>query len=410
MNWMAWAVEREREGAREGLLLLSADPPKETERTPVMLNLVLDRSGSMKGAPLAAAVEAAQQLVETATADDFLGLCLFDGTPDQTVPLVPMDSSGKRRMREALSHISPGRGTALHGAIRLAAAEANRVLVPGRRARLLLLTDGEPSTGPEAVTDFQSLGREVVNAGVKVHALGLAGHYLPEILGALTVPSGNGFAHVDGPDGLSVAMGQVFAWLHGEVAQESAVRVSPKGFKSLVCRHGYPTKQDGDSLIAEMGSVCAGQPRRVLFSGPLAEADWSAAVTGSCLERGDQRHQNVPVQKVWPDSPEGRLVLATGSELELVSAETSAWIALSKKDRYRAEDRLALAEARLRDLVVINATGIPVRRHLDRLTELRLALEHGIGDVRLLARRSESVSAVTSVSQIFMGPNSRLRN
>lgn len=408
MQWLAWAVEREKQGAREGLLLVCADPPEEVSRTPVILNLVLDRSGSMKGAPLAAAIEAAQQVVDSASADDFVGLCLFDARPEQRVPLTPMDAAGKKRMHEALSQIAAGTGTALHGAVRLAAEEANRVFASGRKPRLLLLTDGEPSEGPESVSEFQSLGREVADAGVKVHALGLAGHYLPEILAALTVPSGNGFAHVDGPDGLSVAMGQVFSSLHGEVASDAAVRVEPRGFRALFCRHAYSTRQEREGLIASLGSLCAGQPRRILFSGQLQEPDWSIAVTGSCLERGDQRHQSVQVQRVWPDSPEGRLTIAIGAELELVNAETSAWGALSRKDRDRAQDRLEFAEARLRELVVLNAAGIPVRRHLDRLAELRLALEQGVGDLRLLSRRSESVSTVTRVSQILRDP--RLRN
>lgn len=411
MNWVAWAVERERQGTREGLLLVAAQPPPETTRAPVVLNLVLDRSGSMRGAPLAAAIEAAAQVVENASDEDFLGLCLFDATVEQTLPLIAMDGRGKQRMREALQDVVAGSGTALHAAVKVATAEANRILVPGRRPRLMLLTDGEPSVGPERVSEFQELGKESADAGVRIHALGLAGHYVPQILSALTVPSGNGYAHVDGPDGLAVAMGSVFSWIHGEVATDASVRVTPKGFKALMCRHGYPTRHDGDALVASMGSLCAGSPRRVLFQGALSEPDWSAQLTGSCTERGDQRHQSIAVQKVWPDSQEGRLVLGINAELDLVHAETAAWAHLSRKDKSKAEERLDFAEARLRELVMLGGAGLPVRRHLDRLAELRLAVEQGVGDFRLLARRSEAASTITRVSQIFQGPNDpRLRN
>lgn len=411
MNWLAWAVERERQGTREALILVAAQPPPETARAPIVLNLVVDRSGSMKGAPLSAAIEAAQQVVEGATGDDFLGLCVFDATVEQVVPLVAMDGRGKQQLNDALADIVAGSGTALHAAVKLAAAEANRILVPGRRPRLLLLTDGEPSTGPEKASEFQSLGKDVADSGVRIHALGLAGHYIPEILSALTVPSGNGYAHIDGPDGLAVAMGQVLSWLHGEVATDAAVHIAPRGFKALVCRHGYSTKHDGDALVAVMGSVCVGSARRVLFQGALMDPDWNAQVTGSCIERGDQRHQSVVLQKVWADSPEGRLCIGISAELELVTAETAAWTSLSRKDKGRAQERLEFAEARLRELVMLGGAGLPVRRHLDRLTELRLALEQGIGDLRLLARRSESASTITRVSQIFQGPNDpRLRN
>ena len=58
MNWTAWAVEQGEGALRVAHLLISAETSGEEPRAPVMVNLVLDRSGSMKGAPLAAAVEA----------------------------------------------------------------------------------------------------------------------------------------------------------------------------------------------------------------------------------------------------------------------------------------------------------------------------------------------------------------
>ena len=77
MNWSAWGVEVGEGEGREVQLLVNAEASGEEVRAPVMVNVLLDRSGSMKGAPLAAAVEAAQQFVELSRADDFLGLLLF---------------------------------------------------------------------------------------------------------------------------------------------------------------------------------------------------------------------------------------------------------------------------------------------------------------------------------------------
>src|SRR5438270_12124915 len=112
MNWTAWAVESGQGDEREGHLLVSAETHGDEPRAPVMVNLVLDRSGSMKGAPLAAAVEAAQQFVDLAGPDDYLGLLLFDGVAEQRVPVVPMDTRGERQMTDALAEVETGRGTA----------------------------------------------------------------------------------------------------------------------------------------------------------------------------------------------------------------------------------------------------------------------------------------------------------
>lgn len=37
MNWLAWAVERQRQGVREALVLVSADPPATSGRAAVVL-------------------------------------------------------------------------------------------------------------------------------------------------------------------------------------------------------------------------------------------------------------------------------------------------------------------------------------------------------------------------------------
>jgi Ca-activated chloride channel family protein len=400
MNWTAWGVEVGESDAREVHLLISAEAAGEEARAPVMVNLLLDRSGSMKGAPLAAAVEAAQQFVELSRADDFLGLLLFDGVAEQRVPVMAMDARGKRAMSDALADVRTGRGTALHHAVELGARALQRVLVPGRRPKLLLLTDGEPSVGPDTQDAFDALGLKVSQDGVSVHALGLARHYVAEVLQALTLPSGNAFEHVDGPDGLSEAMGAVISHLFGEVAHGALVRVQPEGFTALSTRHAYPTRAEDDALVVNLGDVSRGLVRRVLLSGGV-KGEWNAIIHGSYTERGDTRHQKAVLERVTPDSSRGRLIISLGHELSLVAEETAAWLSLARRDLDRAEQQLEQAENHLRQVVSLSPEGVPVRRHLERLGDLRLAVERGEGDIPLLIRRAQSAHAGTHVSQVI---------
>ena len=91
MNWTAWGLETAGETEREGHNLVRAEAESDGGRTPVVVNLLLDRSGSMKGAPMAAAVEAAQQLVDQSGPEDFLGLVVFDAVAEQRVPVTAMN-------------------------------------------------------------------------------------------------------------------------------------------------------------------------------------------------------------------------------------------------------------------------------------------------------------------------------
>jgi Ca-activated chloride channel family protein len=401
MNWNGVAVELEGEGGRHGHVLLTCEAPSETPRQPLVLNLLLDRSGSMRGAPLAAAVEAAQQLVDEATAEDFLGLLTFDQAAEQRVSLIPMDARGKGRMHEALTALEAGHGTALHQALEAGAAAVSRLLTPGRSPKLLLLTDGEPSIGPEESAVFDVLGKKIAESGTRVFALGLGAHYVSEILQGVTSPSGNGFEHVDGPEGLPVALGGVFALLFGEVAAGVSVRVTPTGFRALECRHGYSSQIDGESLHVQIGALSRGIERRLLLSGPLSAPEWSVTALGEFPEHNDVRRVPISVARVWPDSPEGQTVRAVGLELELVSAESQAWMAMARKELGRAETLLGTASDLLKDLLTLEQRLVVARRHMDRLGDLRHALNGGARDVPLMVRRALAARAGTHISQVI---------
>lgn len=401
MQWTAWSVETARGEQKEGHVLITGEAAPEEARAPVMVNLVLDRSGSMKGAPLSAAVEAAQQLVERSQPEDFLGLVLFDGVAEQRVPLCQMDARGKRQMTDALQGIQTGRGTALHGALELALKGLKRTLVPGRKPRMLVLTDGEPSVGPDSQDAFDELGQRLADEKVAVHALGLAKHYVAEVLQALTEPSGNAFEHVDGPEGLGEAMGGVMAHVYGQVATEAKVRVQPAGFLALTVRHAYPTSLDSDAVTVTLGDVSRGYARRVLLSGNIVAPEWSLQLHATARENSDVRHWKIENERVSVDAARGKLIIGLAHELELVTEETAAWLSLARKDLERAEQQLEAAEGHLRSVVTLAPEGVPVRRHLERLGDLRLAVERGEGDIPLLIRRAQSARAGTNVSQVI---------
>jgi Ca-activated chloride channel family protein len=414
MKHKAWAVEHEGERGREVHLLVTLEVEEGAARAPAVVNLALDRSASMRGAPLVAAVEAAQALAERAGPKDYLGLLAFDGVPEQVLPLRPMGRAAREELAESLSELSTGTGTALHEAVELGASELRRVLVPGARPKLLVLTDGEPSVGPRALSDFRALGSRVAESGVELHALGLGRHYLPEILEALTSPSGTGFTHVDDPGGLPVAAATLVAELFGEVGTDARLHLLPSGFSELSCRHRYPSRIDGDSLSAWLGSLTHAYPRRALFRGLLESAEWTLGVSATWQEGGDTRRVNVPVTRVEAESAEGRLVRAMGVELELVQAEGAAWKALARRQAVAAEQALKEAERALHELVRLAVEEVPARRHVERLADLRAVVERrASGELPALPeRRAQAARSRTSVSliQALPIPAKRLKN
>lgn len=401
MKLTAWAVEREGEHGRQVHLLVTLEAESEGVRSPVAVNLLLDRSASMRGSPMAAAVAAAQVLVEQATPRDYLGLLAFDGYVEQLLPLRAMDAPARAHLSQLLDALTTGSGTALHEAVEVGASSVHRLLVPGARPKLLLLTDGEPSVGVRSLADFRSLGSRVAESGVTIHALGLGRYYLPEILEALTGPSGTGFTHVDDAEALPVAAAGLGAELFGEVGTEARLKVRPAGFAELRCRHRYPSRVEGDVLGVGLGSLCHAFPRRALFSGRVAGTDWSLEVGATWTEAGQAQRAGVAVTRIRPESAEGRLVLAVGRELDLVAAESQAWKSLARRKVPAAEAALALAEEALKDLKRLAVDSVPTQRHQERLKDLRLSIEKRADDsAALMLRRAWATDSLTTVSQV----------
>src|SRR3954452_16183828 len=121
------------------LLELKAPPaPGGDGRTPVAVEVVLDRSGSMQGLPLYAAQGALHTLIDKLGPDDTFGLVAFDHEVIVAVPAGPV--SDKDAVKQAIWSLDPRGMTNLSAGYLRGIQEARRG-ANGNRGTLLLLSD-----------------------------------------------------------------------------------------------------------------------------------------------------------------------------------------------------------------------------------------------------------------------------
>ena len=159
------------------------NPSGEVERAPVNVALVIDRSGSMRGAKMAKAREAAIMAVERLSRRDVASVVSFSNAVEVVVPAGRV--SNHRRYSRLIERIKSGGSTAIYAAIKTGAEELAEFSNERRLDRIILLSDGLANVGPRDPYAFEELGADLGGQGISVTTIGLGKGYNEDLMARL---------------------------------------------------------------------------------------------------------------------------------------------------------------------------------------------------------------------------------
>ena len=170
--------------SQRAVVKVSLDAPlvrEKTERPPVNLAIVLDRSGSMSGGgKLEKAKEAAIAALHRLTERDLFSLVMFD---HEVETLVPPQSAGNTEWIESRINSIRARGnTALFGGVSQGAAEVRKHIEGKYVSRILLLSDGQANVGPSQPEDLGRLGAALMKEHIAVTTIGVGTDYNEDLM------------------------------------------------------------------------------------------------------------------------------------------------------------------------------------------------------------------------------------
>lgn len=165
---------------------------EQTPRAALDLAIVIDRSGSMTGSPLAAAIGCAQNLIQSLRSDDRVAVVAFDSEVTVVQPLTALTE--RDALYAKLREIKSGGNTALFDGWEEGAKQIAPFTAANRISRVILLTDGQANNGltnPEIIAEKVA---ELARAGVTTSTVGL-GVKFNETLLTKIADAGEGQAH-----------------------------------------------------------------------------------------------------------------------------------------------------------------------------------------------------------------------
>jgi Ca-activated chloride channel family protein len=291
-------VERSQAGLFvEGILSETAIPPsgeaeihillrfraplagKGTERPPLNLALVIDRSGSMDDAgKLSYAIRAGKEVVRLLGPGDKLALVEYDDKVKILSPLAPV--TDKAALNRLLESLTPGGYTFLSGGLEAGINQLKTAPGEGIR-RVILLSDGLANRGVTNAEKVANIGASAKDKGIFVSSMGLGLDYDETLMQRLAQRGGGQYSYIRDSEDLPAFFRQELSLAAESVTRGFRLIFIPDPVVYDVKCYGYAVSPADKGLNVEMGDLYAGEERQVLLRIKLRPGAGPAQALGS---------------------------------------------------------------------------------------------------------------------------------
>ena len=263
-------------GSREVIVQIDLDGrrPERGRRVPMNLAIALDRSGSMQGAKIEKARQAACVAVDHLADDDYFSVVTYDNATDILIKPQRVGGRGNREeLKAQIERIRTGGGTAIHAGVSLAARQVRQHAEKEYLNRVILLSDGLANVGPSRPADLAALGRELREDGISVTTIGVGEDYNEDLMTALAEASNANYYYVRDAEKLPGIFREELGVARTLVARGVTIRITVPGGVRLKEIIGRPdiTVDEREASI-HLPEYFGAEKRRFLARCLVAEA------------------------------------------------------------------------------------------------------------------------------------------
>lgn len=262
----AWNNEYWQMGGAEKaflLLELKGNAGSSSDRAPMNISLVMDRSGSMSGAPLAYSKKACQFVFDQMGPEDQLSMVAFDN--EVTTVFAPQNVTHKDVMKQKIEIIQDGGSTNLSGGMLQGIQYVVQGKVDGSINRVLLLSDGHANEGITDRAKLQSIAKEFHSLGIGVTTMGVGDGFDEELMEGIADHGGGNFYFIEKPEDIPGIFSKELDGLLSVVAQNVQLTIQPSETTRITRIYGYKAEDDNNGLKLSMGDVFDQEVKSILL-------------------------------------------------------------------------------------------------------------------------------------------------
>jgi Ca-activated chloride channel family protein len=362
-------------------------PATQAPRPPLNLAIVLDRSGSMAGRPLAEAKRCAEFIVEHLGPQDRTALVTFE---TQTEILVASTSARPHEpLVRAIRAIASGGQTALHEGWVEGAAQAAPYVADGAIARVLILTDGQANMGECRPNIIAADCARLAATGVSTSTYGLGQNFNEDLLGAMA-EAGSGHAYYgETAEDLMDPFREEFDLLSAICGRKLRLRLEPNHGVEIKVLNLYRTDAEGRAMLPDLAydSVAWALLRvRVPAALPAMNASGLVHVLSANVEYddgdGNARATNMAHVRLerapataYAAMAEDEVVVARALELRAAELLTEARAAARRQDWDSVDSLMATAQRVAGENQWVAATTAVLQQYASQRDEERFSKE-----------------------------------
>lgn len=250
---------------------------RESDRAPVNLALVIDKSGSMNGQKLEQAIEATVMAVDYLQPGDVVSVIAYDNQAHVLVPATEV--TDKRTIQDRIRSLTAGGGTALYSGVVQGAGQLREFLDPERVNRVILLSDGQANNGPSSPAELGDLGASLIQDGISVTTVGIGLGYNEDLMTQLALRSDGNHNFVEDVSNLAAIFNQEFGDVLSVVAQDVRVTIDCAEGIRPVRVLGRPAEIDGRQVTVSLNQLYSEQEKYIVL-----EVETDPSIAGDEVE------------------------------------------------------------------------------------------------------------------------------